>query len=78
MGKNNVTSLTGVKPNSDWKRGTGKAEPGTVIKGNSYARKGTVSTTKAEAISIPQFPLKSKLTKGQMGAAIKGGKYEWT
>ena len=77
MGKNNVTSLTGVKPSNDWKRGSGKAEPWKILKGNSYARKGTLSTTKAEKITVPQFPLKTKLTKGQMGAAIKGGKYEW-
>ena len=69
--------LTGVKPSNDWKRGRGKAEPGKILKGNSYARKGIVSTTKAEKITVPKFPLKTKLTKGQMGAAIKGGKYEW-
>jgi len=39
--------LTGVKPSNDWKRGRGKAQPGKILKGNSYARKGTVSTTKA-------------------------------
>ena len=69
--------LQGVKRDKDWTRGRGRAQPGDILKGNSYARKGIVSTTKAEKITVPEFPIKTKLTKGQMGAAIKGGKYEW-